>query len=271
MDSPQKSVSFSLTAPVRATPLAQRRRPRPDMILKTPSSCASGSGRELGGIFTPNGLGSRTPEPQREDLKLVEGGVRMVLFDFDGTLTSVPGEKAKRRQKKADLGQRAPLLQKHLQVLKSSGIVLGIITKSQEDTVRGALEDAGLDKYFQGPVIGKAIGFEGKAGFIEDLLEKSDDFSYVGKGEAGLGRVLLVDDDVRELGRAQAKGIQTFPAPQAGGLQEDDFAELLGALGLEYNEAPPAAQAPPPKARPSVVEWFRLHLGGGHSSTSREA
>lgn len=177
-------------------------------------------------------VGSQTPEPSRQEMKLVEGGVGLLLFDFDGTLTSVPGEKAKRGQKKADLEQRARLLERYLEAFQSAGIVLGIITKSQEGTVRDALAEAGLQRYFAGPVIGNAIGFEGKAGFIEELLQASD-FPHGQRGEAGLGQVLLVDDDVRELRRARAKGIQTFPAPQTGGLQEDDLTELVTSLGLE--------------------------------------
>jgi phosphoglycolate phosphatase-like HAD superfamily hydrolase len=166
-------------------------------------------------------------------MKLVEGGVGLLLFDFDGTLTSVPGEKAARGQKKADLGRRARLLERYLEALQSAGVVLGIITKSQERTVRDALAGAGLQKYFAGPVIGNAIGFEGKAGLIEELIQAGG-FPHLQQGEVGLGQVLLVDDDVRELHRARAKGIQTFPAPHAGGLQEDDLAEIITSLGLEH-------------------------------------
>jgi len=190
-------------------------------------------------------------------MKLVEGGVGLLLFDFDGTLTSVPGEKAKRGQKKADLEQRARLLERYLEAFQSAGIVLGIITKSQEGTVRGALAEAGLQRYFEGPVIGNAIGFEGKAGFIEELLQAVD-FPHVQRGEAGLSQVLLVDDDVRELRRAQAKGIQTFPAPQVGGLQEDDLAELVTALGLDCCLNDDEAQ---PKSCTSFLGWLRPNRG----------
>merc|ERR550532_2329704 len=51
-------------------------------------------------------------------------------------------------------------------------------------------------------------------------------------GPAGVRRVLLVDDDIRELDRARSRGLQTYPAPVDGGLQEDDLDELLAlALG----------------------------------------
>jgi hypothetical protein len=46
-------------------------------------------------------------------------------------------------------------------------------------------------------------------------------------------RVLLVDDDVLELIRCSEVAIQTYPAPEEGGLQEEDFEKIFCALGLE--------------------------------------
>lgn len=217
-------------------------------MLKTPSSCASSS-RELGKCFVASVPG--TPEPSREELRSVSGGVAFIFFDFDGTLTSVPGEKAQRRHKRADLRERAPLLQSRLESLQSAGITLGIITKSQEATVWGALADSGLDGYFEGPVIGAAIGFEGKAGLIEEFLAKSDSAS---SGQADFKRVLLIDDDVSELDRARERGIQTFPAPKDGGLQEDDFAALFGSLGVEHRVTSHGR-------RSSMLGWLRRPRG----------
>lgn len=250
----RREVSFCLKTPSSRQQTPARVRPRPAMIMKTPSSCASSS-RE--NAFTPNAAGSRTPrtpEPNRQELRSVSGGVSLIFFDFDGTLTSVPGEKAQRRHKRADLKERAPLLQSRLEALQSAGITLGIITKSQEATVRSALVDAGLDGYFEGPVIGTAIGFEGKAGFIEEFLAKSS-FASSGEDQADLKRILLVDDDVRELDRAREKGIQTFSAPKNGGLQEDDFIELLGSLGVEPQKTSQGR-------RSGVLGWLRRPRGG---------
>lgn len=113
--------------------------------------------------------------------------------------------------------------------LRKAGISLGIISKSTEFTIHSALQATGLLQFFDGPLVAKA-GFEGKAGFIKDLVS---DGALRHLGADGIRHILLIDDDVSELERACEEGIQTYPAPSEGGLQEDDFISILHAVGLE--------------------------------------
>jgi len=205
------------------------------MTLATPSSCASASRRQTWA------LSPSTPDAERSDLKLIRGDVGAILFDFDGTLTATPGDSAARSQKDEELVERAGLLGPFLAALRDAGITLGIISKSSEATIRGALESAALAPLFDGPIVAKAVGFEGKAGFIEELV-CSGALQHL--GQDGLHRVLLIDDDVRELDRARLQGIQTHPAPENGGLQAEDFDEILSRLDLELL-AQPSPQEPP--------------------------
>lgn len=217
---------------VARTECQQGRRRVTSLGLNTPSSCGS--------MFRLQ-LSPMTPDPERCDLNLIAGDVAAILFDFDGTLTSTPGEAygkgkpGQRSQKELDLCARASLLAPQLQSLREAGIVLGIISKSTEATIRRALVSASLAEYFQGPILGTAVGLEGKAGFIAEL---------VGTGAlqhlADLGAVLLIDDDVRELDRARSWGIQTYPAPAQGGLQEEDFDEIFELLGVQRQPSPVA-------------------------------
>merc|ERR1719238_343383 len=104
-------------------------------------------------------------------MKLLKGGVSVIFFDFDGTLTATPGQLAARQcRKSVELCERAAMLRPRLQALKDGGILLGIISKSTEFTIRSALQAAGLSDFFQGPIIAKPVGLEGKAGFIEELV-----------------------------------------------------------------------------------------------------
>jgi len=206
----------------------------PKALSVTPSSCSS-----YRHILTPS-----TPDPSRSDLKTIVGDVGAVLFDFDGTLTASPGESAQRCRKKLELHERAPLLAPRLRALRDAGMLLGIISKSSELTIRCALREAGLIEYFDGPLLGKAVGLEGKAGFIEELATAGD----LGQlGADGIRRVLLVDDDVYELDRARQRGIQTYAAPGEGGLQDSDFEEIFEGLGL-----PPTPSQGPPSVRNSA-------------------
>mmetsp|Transcript_91766 Transcript_91766/g.268590 ORF Transcript_91766/g.268590 Transcript_91766/m.268590 type:complete len:356 (-) Transcript_91766:123-1190(-) len=226
-----------------ASPEKVRRKPRRLLSLKTPSSCASAAMRQ---DWTPC-----TPDPARADLRIIEGDVRAMMFDFDGTLTATQGEAAQRSRKQAELQLRAPMLRPRLQHLREEGVLLGIISKSSELTIQCALREAGLEDLFEGPVVPKAVGFEGKAGFIADLVEAG---ALGDLGPDGLSRVLLVDDDVRELDRARARGIQTYAAPLEGGLQEEDFDEICASLGLG-----PAQMQSPGQALPSSPEaWPEL-------------
>lgn len=195
------------------------RRPR-SLNLATPSSSSSISMKRL---LTPG-----TPLPERSDLNLISGDVGAVFFDFDGTLTASPGDRAQRCRKQVELQQRAPLLAPRLKALREAGFVLAIISKSSEATITGALEVAGLRDFFDGPLVAKAVGLEGKAGFIEEICRRGC-LDYVGVEQ----RALLVDDDVRELDRCRARGIQTYAAPKEGGLQDADFDEIFAGLGIQ--------------------------------------
>merc|ERR1740129_486972 len=202
--------------------------------LATPSSCASVAYKY---VMTPT-----TPDPSRTGFRWVDEDIHVIFFDFDGTLTETPGEAVTHHsEKKAQLKERAGMLAPRLQALRNARMTLGIISKSTENTIREALQDAGLDELFDGPVLGKAVGFEGKAGFIRDLCESGE----LGlDAEDGMRCTLLIDDDVRELERAKQAGIQTFAAPQTGGLQEADFDELFANLGLAPQPAEPLRAMP---------------------------
>jgi phosphoglycolate phosphatase-like HAD superfamily hydrolase len=174
-----------------------------------------------------------TPAPRREDFKQLAGGVSVIFFDFDGTLTKTPGDRAVRATKLSELTERAPMLEQRFQALQEAGAVLGIISKSTEGTVRDCLEAAGLASLFQAPVIGKAVSFEGKVGIIADLVRKgtlgslgASLFSW----EDDLRHVMLVDDDPLELERCRARGVQAYAAAECGGLQEEDFDVIVAAV-----------------------------------------
>eukprot|EP00931_Biecheleriopsis_adriatica_P103164 TRINITY_DN78037_c0_g1_i1.p1 TRINITY_DN78037_c0_g1~~TRINITY_DN78037_c0_g1_i1.p1 ORF type:complete len:337 (+),score=61.89 TRINITY_DN78037_c0_g1_i1:65-1075(+) len=190
------------------------------LALATPSSCRS---CHFKAVLTP-----RTPDPPREDFHLITGEVRVIFFDFDGTLTTTPGGAALRCNKQADLCERAPFLTPHLQKLRDQNITLGVISKSSIVTVRSALQAAGLDTFFEDDLlIGKATSLEGKAGVIEDLLG-SGAINPLGLEDSD--KVLLVDDTVFELELASARGMQTYAAPVEGGLQASDFEAIFEGL-----------------------------------------
>mmetsp|Transcript_2307 Transcript_2307/g.6833 ORF Transcript_2307/g.6833 Transcript_2307/m.6833 type:complete len:373 (-) Transcript_2307:291-1409(-) len=203
---------------------------RPRLALKTPTSC-----RTPHYVLSPT-----TPDPMRSDLVFLTGDVGAILFDFDGTLTASPGDAAQRCQKQVELVERAPMLAPRLRALHEAGFVLGIISKSSRMTIDSALQEARLAEYFTGPLLGKAVGFEGKAGFIADLVEVGELHDL---GVSRACRVLLVDDDVRELERARAHGIQTYAAPRTGGLQEEDFDAIFAHLGLQALTTPSSARS----------------------------
>jgi len=200
-----------------------------------------------GSLSDPALLSPGTPLPDRANFREVAGGVVVVFFDFDGTLTATPGDRAARPMKQAELRQRAPMLEKRLRALREAGAILGIISKSTEATIRDALQASGLMSHFEAPVVGKAVSFDGKAGIIDELVRKGTFPCLGSKGLAGQGvrrRVLLVDDDVLELERARAIGLQTYAAPAMGGLQEEDFTVLVRAARLPAPSRKNAAAAP---------------------------
>lgn len=193
---------------------------RPLLALMTPSSAAALTPHRGLGALTPC-----TPDPKRCDLNHITGDVAAIIFDFDGTLTETPGDAGTQRwQKKAELCARASLLAPRLKELVSGGYSIGIMSKSTEGTIQHALEQADLAKYFDLPLVGKAVGFEGKVGFIKEMVS-SGELSHLGL--ENIGRVLLIDDDIYELDRARREGIQTWTAPVTGGLQEADFDEIF--------------------------------------------
>eukprot|EP00929_Paragymnodinium_shiwhaense_P010143 TRINITY_DN114640_c0_g1_i1.p1 TRINITY_DN114640_c0_g1~~TRINITY_DN114640_c0_g1_i1.p1 ORF type:complete len:355 (+),score=70.13 TRINITY_DN114640_c0_g1_i1:135-1199(+) len=193
---------------------------RRPLALMTPSSAAA---------LTPHrqcALTPMTPDPKRCDLNQITGDVAAIIFDFDGTLTTTPGDAGTQRwQKKEELCARAHMLAPRLKELVGSGYHLGIMSKSTEGTISHALEEAGLSKYFDLPLVGKAVGFEGKVGFIKDMVDTGGALGHLGL--ENLGRVLLIDDDIYELDRARREGIQTWTAPVDGGLQDADFDEIF--------------------------------------------
>jgi len=198
-------------------------------------------------LSQPLHLTSTTPRDNLNDFKQLTGGVSIIFFDFDGTLTATPGDRAARRYKQKELCERAPMLEPRLRALRAAGVNLGIISKSTEGTIRDSLAAAGLEKLFDAPVLGKAVGFEGKVGFIDDMARDGAlrilNTRSVGpeqRLQAAAHRVLLVDDDVRELERARERGLQVYAAPPDGGLQDRDFEVILAAVRL-----PPARAARP--------------------------
>lgn len=231
-----------------------KRRPTVNLTLESPLLAAPAPTWD--GARTPG-----TPLPQAWEFKCITGSVAAILFDFDGTLTATPGEHAFRSQKHVEIRERAPLLAPRLKALRDAGICLGIISKSSELTIRCALSEAGLMELFDGPLVANAVGFEGKAGFIEELIRTG---ALPQLGPEGNSKVLLVDDDVRELVRARQCGIQTYAAPKDGGLQKADFDEIFCGLGLQMDGAA-ASQAPAGFGTSTIGSARGLVAAGGGS------
>jgi hypothetical protein len=104
----------------------------------------------------------RTPHPTRDEQQRIVGGVRAVLFDFDGTLTATPGDRAARKFKIAELKERAPLLEPWLRRLRDASLTLGILSKSSEETILSALRQAGLREVFNGPSSQRQLAWRGR-------------------------------------------------------------------------------------------------------------
>eukprot|EP00931_Biecheleriopsis_adriatica_P005111 TRINITY_DN10666_c0_g1_i1.p1 TRINITY_DN10666_c0_g1~~TRINITY_DN10666_c0_g1_i1.p1 ORF type:complete len:636 (-),score=127.92 TRINITY_DN10666_c0_g1_i1:20-1927(-) len=202
--------------------------------------------------YAPTAVSS---QPDRHDLSAIHGDVEVVLFDFDGTLTKTPGVHAGSHRTKVDeLRERTPMLEPWLQRLHEAGFVLGIISKSTKDTVVTALEETGLLKLMNGPIIGKAVGLEGKAGIIKDLCAEGGALAHLGL--EGWHKVLLVDDDTSELIRARDVDMQIYAAPAQGGLQENDLEDIFRCLGLgarRERSSTPLAQPRWCRTRPPPV------------------
>jgi len=214
--------------------LAKRRRGAPPALsldVASESSSRQPSRRPSLQLDSPSSQpwDSGSPLPDRHGLKCIAGRVDAVFFDFDGTLTATPGPSAMRSTKREQLVERSAMLRPWLQHLVDAGLTLGIISKSSSSSLNDSLESAGLANLFRGPILPKAIGFEGKAGFIEELVQSE---RLPGIEPDCFNRVLLIDDDVLELDRCREKNIQTYAAPSDGGLQDDDFEEIFHALGL---------------------------------------
>ncbi|CAK0878805.1 unnamed protein product [Prorocentrum cordatum] len=180
--SPQKAPWRSPRCRGGGGPLSARRRAPPAIQTQTPTPKLARARRASAWglrIATPSSSppasprgaeGCGTPQPQRSDFRVLapDADVGAVLFDFDGTLTSVPGMASRRTRRQLDLRQRAPLLEPRLRALRDAGLSLGIISKSSEATIRTSLVEAGLCEFFDGPLVANAVGFDGKAGFIEE-------------------------------------------------------------------------------------------------------
>lgn len=189
-------------------------------------------------VTSPKGIvADETATEHRAALNAISGNVKVVLFDFDGTLTKTPGMHARRQQKVEELRERCWLLKPRLGALRDAGFKLGVLSKSTRETLENALEATGLRPFFEGPVVGKAVGFEGKAGFIRDFCAHGEALAELVEFEEGWHRVLLVDDDTSELERCVDESIQTYAAPATGGLQASDFDEIFRCLGLPWTSA----------------------------------
>lgn len=242
-DDDGEDLSMSISPPMR---------PRTHAGVSRPALSFSQSlGSLKMSLSQPLQLTPSTPQLRPENFRQVNGGVSIIFFDFDGTLTATPGDRAARRHKLGELCERAPMLEPRLRALRAAGITLGIISKSTEATIRDALGAASLEKYFDAPVLGKAVGFEGKVGFIEDMAREgilrvlnTRSVSPEQRLQAAAHRVLLVDDDLRELERARERGVQVYAAPPEGGLQEKDFDIILQGIRLPN---------PPRIARPATT------------------
>eukprot|EP00931_Biecheleriopsis_adriatica_P079786 TRINITY_DN53136_c0_g1_i1.p1 TRINITY_DN53136_c0_g1~~TRINITY_DN53136_c0_g1_i1.p1 ORF type:complete len:412 (-),score=66.84 TRINITY_DN53136_c0_g1_i1:32-1267(-) len=211
-----------------------------------------------------------SPVPGREEFRHPAGGVAVVFFDFDGTLTATPGDRAARKTKQTELCDRAPMLGPRLRAMRGEGASLGIISKSSESTIRGALEASGLAKYFDAPLVPKAVGFEGKAGFVEELAQKGC-LPRLGSSRGHgipFNRILLVDDDILELERAKARGIQTYAAPADGGLQDEDFDVIIEALRIPRPKSHPHHLPSSPKHLPIAPPFLQKTPMSAPSFTS---
>ena len=77
--------------------------------------------------------GPESPSPFRDDFRMLPAaGVAVIFFDFDGTLTATPGDRAARRTKQLELCERAAMLGPRLKSLRADGASLGIISKSTD-------------------------------------------------------------------------------------------------------------------------------------------
>lgn len=228
--------------PVRSSHTLPGARPRV-RALSALSSELSLKSENLTGLERPE-----SPSPFRDDFRaLPAAGVAVIFFDFDGTLTATPGDRAARRTKQLELCERAAMLGPRLKSLRADGASLGIISKSTEGTIRSALDAAELSKFFDAPLVGKAVGFEGKAGFIEDLALNGclPRLGSTVKHGVPFSRILLVDDDLLELERAKARGIQVYAAPEDGGLQDEDFDAISEALRIPRPRSHPVRSVLP--------------------------
>lgn len=228
--------------PVRSSHTLPSARPRV-RALSALSSELSLKSENLTGFEKPE-----SPSPFRDDFRMLPAaGVAVIFFDFDGTLTATPGDRAARRTKQLELCERAAMLGPRLKSLRADGASLGIISKSTEGTIRSALDAAELSKFFDAPLVGKAVGFEGKAGFIEDLALNGclPRLGSTVKHGVPFSRILLVDDDLLELERCKARGIQVYAAPEEGGLQDEDFDAISEALRIPRPRSHPVRSALP--------------------------
>eukprot|EP00428_Durinskia_dybowskii_P022546 CAMPEP_0170206678 /NCGR_PEP_ID=MMETSP0116_2-20130129/2905_1 /TAXON_ID=400756 /ORGANISM="Durinskia baltica, Strain CSIRO CS-38" /LENGTH=171 /DNA_ID=CAMNT_0010457113 /DNA_START=19 /DNA_END=533 /DNA_ORIENTATION=- len=169
-------VALDLTSSLDGDDLAA---PCPDEatspVLRPPSTAAGRAGQAddaepvrfpvlFEGVLDRDGCMQEAGDalPDRDDLRAIMGRVDVIIFDFDGTLTATPGDRQVRSRKSVEICERAGLLRPRLQALREAGCMLGVMSKSTQATVRDALAAGGIDALFDAPVVGKALGFEGK-------------------------------------------------------------------------------------------------------------
>lgn len=220
-------------------------RPRPKQLDTAVKKKPIGSSNQSPKLRNLSSNASQTPSRRISssgsgkwaDYRVLKGGADVIMFDFDGTLTSKPGHILKREFEIKDLCERAPMLKLHLEQLQKAGILLGIISKSPGRKIKHALKEANLNHLFDGPVIGDVTDILGKAGVIQDHCTlPHGSLNHIGSEK--LHRVVLVDDDLYQLSLAHDCGIQAFSAPPTGGLQAKDFDLLCIALGLHSPPSP---------------------------------
>jgi serine/threonine protein kinase len=160
-------------------------------------------------------------------MKIQLGNTLLIMFDFHGTLTATPGGKTSHTVDQDELKERASLLRPWLQRMRDVGADLGIASKGSRPRIKSALEFAGLDGLFNGPLLCGARGVFGKAGVIEQCFSEG---IFKNLGPDDIDGVVLVDDDMYELTRAAKQGMQIYAAPEKGGLQEEDLLDIFCSL-----------------------------------------
>lgn len=153
--------------------------------------------------------------------------VKIIFFDFDGTLTNTPGGEGANPLR--ELKERTPLLTKYLTLLGEAGILVGILSKRRTDDLRSYLATTKLTRFFTTTVEVPTSSLGGKVSEIQKELEGK----YLVDENAA-----LVDADYDELKLARGAGVHTYPAPKQGGLTESDFEAIMHMIGVWPHRCP---------------------------------